>query len=157
MPVPEFLRNLREKVGSDLIMLAGASAVVINDQGEVLLHQRTDNSQWALPGGIIEPGEELAESVVREVFEETGVEVVPERIVGVYGGKDHIAEYPNGDQVAFVSTVFLCRPVGGEVKINDDESIAVRYFSPDTLPQMAPKFHMRIEQALKNRAEAHFR
>lgn len=157
MPIPDHIRRLREKIGNDLIMMPGASAIVINEQGEILLHRRSDNGQWATPAGVIEPGEEPAETVIREVFEETGVEVVAERIIGVYGGKDHMLAYPNGDEVAVISIVFLCRPIGGAPTVNDDESLEVRYFPPDQLPDMPERYRVRVEQALKQEREAHFR
>ena len=71
MPVPDFLKLLREHVGHDLLPLVGVTAVVL-DQEKVLLHRRSDDGRWATPGGILEPGEQPAPAVVREVWEETG-------------------------------------------------------------------------------------
>lgn len=157
MPIPEHIKRIRAKVGNDLIMVPGASAVVINDTGEILLHRRSDNGEWALPAGVIEPGEEPGETAIREVFEETGVHVKIERVLGVYGGADHMVTYPNGDQVAVISVVFLCRPIGGTPQVNDDESLEVRYFAPNAMPQMVTRYQMRVEQALKGQPEAHYR
>src|SRR3954465_13858185 len=98
MPISNYLRNLRDKVGNTRLFLVGVTGVVINEAGEILLHLRSDNGQWSLPGGALEPGEEPADAVVREIWEETGVKVVPERIVNVSSGADHVVQYPNGDE-----------------------------------------------------------
>ena len=157
MPISNYLRNLRDKVGNTRLFLVGVTGVVINDAGEILLHLRSDNGQWSLPGGALEPGEEPADAVVREVWEETGVKVVPERIVNVSSGADHLVKYPNGDEAIIMSVTFACRPIGGEPCVNDDESLEVRYFSVDTLPQLAERHRFRIEQALRNDSRTHFR
>lgn len=157
MPISDYIRAIRGKIGTDLLLSPGVAAVVINADGEVLLQRRSDNGQWGLPGGALDPGEEPADAVAREVLEETGVEVVPERLVGVYSGPDHHFFYPNGDEVVIVSMVFACRPVSGQPRVNDDESLEVRYFAADALPDMVERNHMRIQQALRHEERAHFR
>ena len=82
------MRDLRAKIGHDVLLQPGVAAVIFNMAGQVLLQRRSDNGEWGLPGGIMEPGEEPAETLVREIREETALEVVPERIVGVYSGPD---------------------------------------------------------------------
>jgi 8-oxo-dGTP pyrophosphatase MutT (NUDIX family) len=105
----------------------------------------------------MEPGEEPAESLVREVREETALEVVPERIVGVYSGPDFRVRYGNGDEAMIVSITFACRALGGEPRVNDDESLELRYFPPDALPPMESRHAMRIADALRNDPGARFR
>lgn len=63
MPVSKYIRDLRAKVGHDLLMIPGAAAIILNDQGQVLLQRRGDTDEWSLPGGAIEPGEELAQAI----------------------------------------------------------------------------------------------
>jgi 8-oxo-dGTP diphosphatase len=72
MPVPEFVARLREHIGHDLLWLSSATAVVLDDDGRVLLGRRSDTGTWALPGGIVDPAEQPADAAIREVFEETG-------------------------------------------------------------------------------------
>jgi ADP-ribose pyrophosphatase YjhB (NUDIX family) len=157
MSISDYIRNLRAKIGHDLLLVPGVSGVVINDEGEILLHRRSDNGKWSLPGGAMDPGEEPADALVREIREETGVEVLPERIVGVSSGPDHRITYGNGDEVMILSICFACRPVGGAPQINDDESLEVRYFPLDALPPLEPRHQFRIEQALRNDSRTHFR
>lgn len=157
MPISDYLKGLRAKVGHELLMVTGATGVVINPQGEFLLHRRSDNGLWCLPGGAIDPGEEPADAVTREVFEETGVHVLPLRIIGVYGGGDWFGTYPNGDQVAIISIAFHCQPVSGQPHVHDDESLDVGYFSPQKLPDLLPRHRTVIDHALKNQASAFFR
>ena len=81
MATPDFIRELRASVGRQLLFLPGVSAVVFDGEGRVLLGRRTDTGRWSIIGGIPEPGEQPAEAVVREVYEETAVHAVPERLV----------------------------------------------------------------------------
>ena len=122
------MRDLRAKIGHDVILQPGVAAIIFNAAGQVLLQRRSDNGEWGLPGGIMEPGEEPAETLVREIREETALEVVPERIVGVYSGPEFVVRYPNGDEAAILSITFACRPVAGEPRVNDDESLEIRLF-----------------------------
>jgi 8-oxo-dGTP pyrophosphatase MutT (NUDIX family) len=150
MPTPDHIRFLRQKVGHDLLMMPAVAAIIFNEQGEVLLQLRSDNRLWALPGGAIEPGEEPAEAVIREVYEETGLRVLPERISGVYGGKTGLTQYPNGDQVAIIAITFVCRVVGGKLRVDDDETLELRYFPVDQLPaNVMGKHQVRIEHAAR--------
>lgn len=157
MPVPEYILKMRAHIGHDLLMIVGAAAIIRNDAGDILLHRRADNRMWGIPAGISEPGEELAVCIIREVREETGLDVIPERIIGVYGGPSHVLSYPNGDQVASTSVCFECRMVGGSLRTDGDETLALRWFAPDNLPDsLMPHHRERIEHAV-TRTEPFFR
>jgi 8-oxo-dGTP pyrophosphatase MutT (NUDIX family) len=153
MPIPEHVKLLRAKIGNDLLVLPGVCALVFDQAGRILLNRRTDTGRWAIIGGIADPGEEPADAVVREVFEETGVHVVPERISGVYITPK--LTLSNGDQVQYTVTAFRCRPIGGEPHVHDDESLEVRYFGLDELPELRPDHRKRIDHALQD-GPAHF-
>ncbi len=157
MGISDYISALRAKIGHDLLLTPGVAAVIFNDAGHVLLQRRRNDGQWGLPGGAMEPGEEPAQSLVREVREETALEVVPERIVGVYSGPDFRVRYANGDEAMIVSITFACRSLGGEPRVKDDESLELRYFPPDALPPMEPRHGMRIADALRNDPRARFR
>ncbi|MFJ2932481.1 NUDIX hydrolase [Streptomyces sp. NPDC087219] len=147
MATPDFIRALRETAGHQLLFLPGVSAVVFDDRGRVLLGRRADNGRWAVIGGIVEPGEQPADCAVREVFEETAVHCEVERIVLVETLRKPVV-YPNGDQCQFLDVSFRCRAVGGEARVNDDESIEVGWFDVDDLPEMKRFSLLRIEKAL---------
>ena len=154
MSISDYLRGLRAKVGRDLLLVPGVTALVFNESGEVVLHRSSDDGRWYTIGGAVDPGEEPAEAAVREVREETGLVVRPERVVGVY--TDPLVVYPNGDRVIYVSTCFVCRVTGGALAAGDDESLELRYFSPRDLPDLVPTHRHRIEQALKDDPRAYF-
>ncbi|MEU7042073.1 NUDIX domain-containing protein [Streptomyces varsoviensis] len=145
MATPDFIRELRATAGHQLLWMPGVSAIVFDDQGRVLLGRRADNGRWSIIGGIPEPGEQPAATAVREVYEETAVHVVPERVLLVEA-LDPVT-YPNGDVCQFMDICFRCRVVGGEAKVNDDESLEVGWFSLDALPAMEEFAMTRIKQA----------
>ena len=136
MPVSPYILSLRQHIGTDLLWLPAATAVILDDDGRLLLGQRSDNGRWALVGGILEPGEEPGLGVAREVFEETGVDVQVEALAAVTVTEP--TAYPNGDQVQYLDLCFVCRPISPEAaaaaRVNDDESLAVAWFAPDALP-----------------------
>src|SRR5438105_15883534 len=104
MGTSSYIQALRKKIGHDLLLLPAVSAIIFNDRGEVLLHQSSDDGRWYLIGGAMDPGENPADACVREVREETGLIVVPDRLVGVYTSPTVV--YPNGDRVTYVGIAF---------------------------------------------------
>ncbi|GIF07311.1 NUDIX hydrolase [Actinoplanes siamensis] len=140
MPASEYVQKLRARVGHDLLMFPTVSAIVLNDRGELLLHQRSDTARWALIAGLMDPGEQPADAVVREVEEETAVQIKIDRLAGVVA---HNVTYQNGDRCQMVNTFFRCRAVGGDARVNDSESLRVGWFALDALPALDP-FNLRI-------------
>jgi 8-oxo-dGTP diphosphatase len=151
--IPEYVRRMRKHIGRELLMLPSVSAVVLNETGEVLLARRADNGQWDTISGIVDPGEQPADAVVREVYEEAGVHITVDQVAGV---ALHPFTYPNGDECHYYNVWFLCTAVGGEARVNDDESIEVRWFSADALPELAPFPRLRITKALRRDPAAWF-
>ncbi len=158
MPISDYIKNLRAKIGQDLLLVPGVTAVVINQRGEVLLQLRRDTGTWAPPSGGGEPGETIAECAIREVREEAGIEVRPEAVVAVLSGEDYTVIYPNGDKLATVTTVFRCRPMDDSApRVNDDESQDIRYFPIDGLPEnMLPRHRWMIGLALDDSGGVYF-
>ncbi|HET8880142.1 MAG TPA: NUDIX domain-containing protein [Arthrobacter sp.] len=155
MATPDFILKLREKIGHETLWIPGARAVVFDDDGRVLLGQRADNGRWGLITGILEPGEEPAPGLLREVLEETGVVAEAQRLVSV----DTVGPtvYPNGDSCHFLTLVFRCRYVSGEARVNDDESLAVGWFHPEDFPELLPGHLEAINLARDPGGAAHFR
>jgi 8-oxo-dGTP pyrophosphatase MutT (NUDIX family) len=155
MPISEYLRNLRTKIGHDMVLTPSVSAVILNAAGEILLQRTKDYAGWLLVGGAVDPGEEPADAIIREVREETSLHVVAERIVAILANPPF--RYPNGDVVRYVQIGFLCRPISGEPRVNDDESLELRYFSPQDLPTLLPPDRTCVAQALNGQSAAYFR
>ncbi|MFE9438568.1 NUDIX domain-containing protein [Streptomyces sp. NPDC006602] len=148
MATPDFIRTLRASIGHELLWLPGVSVVVFDDEGRVLLNRRSDTRKWALIGGIPEPGEQPAACAVREVEEETGVRCEVERVIVVQSLKP--VAYDNGDTCQYMDIAFRCRALGGEARVNDDESLEVGWFAVDALPELNDFAHLRIKQALSD-------
>ncbi|MFD6136941.1 NUDIX domain-containing protein [Isoptericola sp. NPDC060257] len=151
MPVPDFVAALRSHVGHDLLWLPGVSAVVLDDDGRLLLGRRADNGLWAVVSGILEPGEDPAVGLAREVREETGVDVVVDALVAVTVTPP--VEYPNGDRSQYLDLCFLCRATSpasaARAHVADDESTDVAWFAPDDVPaDLAASSAERIGHAL---------
>jgi 8-oxo-dGTP diphosphatase len=153
MGIPDYIRVMRTHIGHDLLLLPGVGAIVVDDQGRLLFARRSDTGRWAVVAGMVEPGEQPADTIVREVHEETGVDVAVERILGV---ATHPVDYPNGDRCEYLSITFLCRATGGTARVNDDESLDVGWFEPTELPELEPYSRLRVEMALRDAKEAWF-
>jgi ADP-ribose pyrophosphatase YjhB (NUDIX family) len=134
------------------------SAVVWRDLrgGDVLLMQRSDNGHWGLPGGYVELGESVATACAREVFEETGVHVEIERLIGVYSDPARqVIDYGDGRRVHAVNLCFEARATGSGVATTPNETLATAYFAANALPQpFVPIHEVRIRDALTGAASA---
>ncbi|MCB7136266.1 NUDIX hydrolase [Cellulosimicrobium marinum] len=151
MPIPDFVAALRSRIGTDLLWMPGVSGVVVDDDGRLLLGRRADTGLWAVVSGILEPGEDPAVGLAREVREETGVDVVVDALVAVTVTEP--VRYPNGDLSQYLDLAFLCRPVSpaaaAAAHVADDESLDVGWFAPDDLPaDVTPSTAERVGHAL---------
>ena len=133
-------------------LVPGASAIITDDQGRILLQRRSDNARWALPGGVMDIGESIGQAIVREVREETGLEVKPEDIVGVYSDPGHVFAYDDGEVRQQFSVCFVCRTVGGQLQVSK-ESSEVAFFSPEEIEglDMHESIRLRIQHYLERR------
>ncbi len=144
MGMSDYYKRLRDKVGHDLLMMPSVAAVIHNGEGRVLMMRHSADGKWSLPAGAIEPGETPSQAVVREVAEETGLEVVPARVLGVFGGPDYRVTYPNGDLVEYCVVVFACEVSGGTLEAVDGEALELGWFDPATPPPMGTKYPTHI-------------
>lgn len=136
-------------------LVPGASAVVADKQGRLLLHRRSDNERWALPGGTMDIGETIAHCAEREVQEETGLIVKAHRVVGIYSDPEHVFAYSNGEVRQEFSVCFACEILGGEIS-KSDESLDVKFWSVEELAtlNMHPSIRLRISHYLSENPEA---
>lgn len=149
MGMSTYFQRMRSLVGHELVLCPGVTAVVVREvdgERQVLLVQRVDNGEWTPVCGALEPGEDADVGAAREVFEETCVSVEVERLLWIQTLPRSV--YPNGDQVQYFDTAFLCSVVGGEASVGDDESRAVGWFSVDELPPLSSRLHATIKLAL---------
>ncbi len=160
MPTPEYIAAIRRVYGQGRLLLPGVSAVVIRDDLEpgrvhLLLTRRSDTGRWSLPAGIVEPFEQPAASILRELEEETRITAEVERLALLRTDPDVV--YPNGDRCQFVAMCFRCRYVSGEAQVGDEESTEVAWFAADELPdELSDIQQRRIRCALEDRNDCVF-
>jgi len=154
VPTPDYVLQLRAKVGHDLLWMPGVTAVIRRGD-ELLLVKRRDNGEWTPVTGIVDPGEEPAVTAVREAMEETGVEIRVDRLVSTAAGRE--MTYDNGDRAVYLDLAFACTWLSGEAYVADDESVEVRWFPLDGLPPMSEEFRERVESALSGEVAARSR
>ena len=156
MPTPTYILELRERIGTALLFLPGVSGVVLRGDSpsqQLLLVRRADNGRWALPAGIVEPGEQPAECIRREIVEETRVDAVVERLALLA---------PTGRRrtqrrrLPVLVDGIPVRYVGGEAAVGDEESTDVGWYPLDALPELSETDLQRIAAALPERGETVF-
>jgi ADP-ribose pyrophosphatase YjhB (NUDIX family) len=141
------------------VIRPGTCAAIFNGRGEILLQKRADNGFWGLPGGAVDPGESVQQGVLREVREETGLQVRVVRLVGVYSDPRNymITHYPGGDIVHNVSLCFVCERVSGTLQLSG-ESTDIGYFPVEALPEpMMPSHLIRLKDVLAQQREPFIR
>ncbi len=136
----DYISWIRSKVGHDPIILNFAGACVVNGQGQVLLQNRSANGEtWGFPGGAMEFGESAEETAVREVREETGLDIQINHLVGIY--TKYFATYANGDQAQAFVISFHATPIGGNLKIDNKETFGLEFFNPRQAPPLFNQQH----------------
>jgi ADP-ribose pyrophosphatase YjhB (NUDIX family) len=132
-------------------IIPAASAIITSEEGKILLQRRSDNDLWALPGGTIEIGENISETVKREVKEETGLDVEPEYVTGIYSDPKHVIEYSDGEVRQEFSVCFACKIIRGDLYVSE-ESFEVAFFTPQEIEQlnMHQSTRVRIKHYLEH-------
>ncbi|WNS45929.1 NUDIX domain-containing protein [Paenibacillus sp. MMS20-IR301] len=146
MPMSEYYRDLRGKTGSGLLMMPSVAAVIRDEQDRILLIRKPGETLWGLPAGAAEPGETPSRALRREVFEETGLMVTPEQILGVFGGTNFRYTYMNGDQVEYTVIVFQCSIVKGRLRNMDGETEELVFFPEADMPELAIPYPRKLFQ-----------
>lgn len=143
----EYIMELRKIVGHRPLLQVGASVIVENENGEVLLQKRADNHCWGYAGGSVELDEVVEEAAKRELFEETGLIALDLTLFGVFSGKETHYVYPNGDEVSNVDIVYLCKDYTGQLKCQESEVEELRFFPADALPEnLSPPIRLPLLQ-----------
>jgi ADP-ribose pyrophosphatase YjhB (NUDIX family) len=137
-------------------IVPAVTAVVKNDEHEILMIQRADNGLWALPGGAQDIGESVVEAIKREVLEETGIEIEVTGLSGIYSDPRHVIAYDDGEVRQEFSICFLAKMTGGNIKTSS-ESRQVHWISTDGLAalDMHPSMRLRVVHGLEDRQSPH--
>ena len=118
-----------------VLLQDGAAAIIVNENGQILLQSRADNDKWGLPGGCQELGERFEETIIREIKEETNLDVIEDdlELIDVVSGYSRKNAYPNGDVVINNTVLYCVKKYSGELKW-DEESKTMKFFDLDNLP-----------------------
>lgn len=131
----DYTLELRKQVGHRPLLQVGASVIVEDAQGRVLLQRRTDNHCWGYLGGGVELDEQVEDAARREMEEESGLVAGEMTLYGVFSGKEYHYVYPNGDEVSNVDCVFHCKDFSGELRPQEDESEELCFFALSEIPE----------------------
>ncbi len=154
MPTPDFIVDLRAKVGSTMLWLSGATAVIVRpglEGDEVLLVRRSDDGNWSPVAGIVDPGEDPHLTAIRESAEEACVRIAVDRLAWL-----NVTEpitYSNGDVTQYIDHTFRCHWVSGDPRPGDGEATEARFFPVADLPAMPQHYLDRIRVALQDRPD----
>lgn len=143
-----YIMNLRKHIGHEPLIGVGATTLVFNDKKELLLNLRSDTNTWGIPGGSMELYETIEETAVRELKEEAGISADKLELVTVLSGKEYYFEYPNGDKMCTVIVLFKVLNYTGEVKVCDNESKKLEFFSLNNLPNMESRAKAIVDKIL---------
>ena len=141
-----YIMNLREKVGHDPLIGVGATILVFNNKNELLLNLRSDTNTWGIPGGSKELNETLEECAIRELKEETNINVNDLELITVLSGREYYFKYPNEDELDCVIVLYKVSDYDGELNINDGESKKLEFFSLDNLPELESRAKAIIDK-----------
>ncbi len=148
-----YVRWLRSRVGSQLIYLVYASAVIFDARGRILAQTRYDFDWLSIPGGAMEPGETLLQTARREVEEETGITAEIRGLAGLLTHPRYNLRYPNGDQVQQWTAIFWGEAAGGTLRADGGETLSAFFIEPeDFLPRTHPSHREMVTCALRVRA-----
>ena len=150
MPISDFIARLRQSVGNDLLFVPAVAVVARNQEHALLLVQDGETKLWGCPGGTVEPAELPSDAAVRETWEESGVLVELDRILGVFGGEHCAGTYKNGDRIAWVATVFTARVLSGAPRPDGVETQAARFFTDGQLQTLPLANHTRMYLAAEH-------
>ena len=144
-----YIQNLRKYIGHEPLINIGATVIVLNERNEILLNLRSDTNTWGIIGGSMELGESLEQTAARELMEETNLTAERFELIDLLSGEKLYFKYPNGDETYTVIALYRAVGISGKLKINDDESCKLEYFSLDSLPPLESRAEYVIQKFKK--------
>ena len=134
-----YIESIRKYIGHAPMISGAAGAIILNDKNEILLQKRSDDGCWGYPGGGMELGESLLDTLIRETYEETGLKVKNPIFFKVYSGESEHIVYPNQDEVYYINALYIVREYSGNISMLDGESLELKFFDFDHLPSNLTK------------------
>lgn len=144
-----YIYDMRKYIGHKPMIAAGATIVVIKDN-KILLNLRSDTNTWGIPGGSLELGETLEQTAKRELKEETNLDCDDFTLLNVFSGNEFYFKYPNQDELYSVIALYLANDFYGDLKITDDESCDLKFFSKTDLPNLESRAEKIISWLVEN-------
>lgn len=146
-----YIKKLRQSIGHEPIILCSCGCLIFNNQRQVLLQKRSDDNLWGNPGGTMELGETIYDTIIREIKEETNLNIKKEnlKIFNIYSGEEQHHIYPNKDEAYFVNIIFETDVIEGDL-LKDSESKELKFFDISELPSNVTKPFQCVRRDLKN-------
>jgi ADP-ribose pyrophosphatase YjhB (NUDIX family) len=126
--------KLRRISGHQPLLLCRILVLLIDGADRILLQSKKKNDIWELPGETAELGQRVEDTAIREVLEETGFRIMDMELFGVFSGEEQYYQFPNGDEVYYVTIVYVTKKYGGNLKNSGAEGKDLRFFGYDNLP-----------------------
>lgn len=140
-----YVENIRKLVGNTTLILVGSVVVILDKEDRVLLQKRNDHTKkYGLPGGLMELGESTEKTAIREVKEETGLDVQSLNLINVFSGEDYYMELPNGDKFYCVTIGYYTTDYSGTIEMDTVEGLALEFFHIDNLPENIIGSHREV-------------
>ena len=142
----DYVKYIRNLVGKSAVNITGVNVIIFNENHEILLQKRGEypTGKWGLIGGIVELGESLEDAAVREAKEETNLDIKDLKLFGTTSGKEAYMQFPNGDETYFISIGFCTHNFSGQMQIDGRETLDLKFYSYDCLPENLPKTHREM-------------
>lgn len=134
-----YIMDLRKIVGHRTLLMPCAGAIIGDGKGNVLLQLRKDDNTWATHGGSIELDERVEDAMIREVKEEIGLTILEYTLLDIYSGPEYHNIYSNGDEVSCIDIVYYSHNYKGEINLQEDEVLEVKWFNKENLPKNISK------------------
>ena len=138
-----YIESLRQKIGNELLQIPGVGGLIRDSQNSLLFVRKSEDGEWGLPAGAIEPGETPKEAIVREVLEETGLKIRPLKIAGVFGGPAFRHTYPNGDKVEYLVVLLDCEIIEHRTPVGNEIS-EMKFFAENEMPSIALPYPVAV-------------
>ncbi|MFV0396283.1 MAG: NUDIX hydrolase [Coprobacillaceae bacterium] len=128
-----YVTDIRKKIGHDALILVGSNVLIVDENNRFLLQKRK-NGSWGLLGGLLEMGETLEETAIREVYEESKLEIDDLQLINVFSGPKYHFTLDNKDEIYVITSLYYAKTVSGNMKIDNEESFDLQYFTFNELP-----------------------